>query len=60
MSLQKPRPIDPSLQPLASGNYRIATPAIEALYELVVRCLRYRINGGTDLRASADRHDPRD
>ncbi|MFM0085004.1 ATP-binding protein [Paraburkholderia sediminicola] len=45
MSLQIPRPIDPSLHPLATGNYRIATPAIEAFYELVVRCLRYRIMG---------------
>ncbi|KAF7961838.1 hypothetical protein AWV80_28785 [Cupriavidus sp. UYMU48A] len=45
MSLQIPRPIDPSLHPLVSGNYRIATPAIEELYELVTRCLRYRIMG---------------
>jgi hypothetical protein len=35
MSLQVPRPIDPSLHPLATGNYRIATPAIQAFYELV-------------------------
>ncbi|WP_053572708.1 ATP-binding protein [Caballeronia cordobensis] len=45
MSLQTPRPIDPSLHPLVTGNYRLATPAIEALYELVTRCLRYRIPG---------------
>jgi len=45
MSLQIPRPIEPSLHPLATGNYRIATPAIEAFYELVVRCLHYRIMG---------------
>lgn len=45
MSLQIPRPIDPSLHPLTSGNYRIATPAIEAFYDLVLRCLRYRIMG---------------
>jgi len=45
MSLQVPRPIDPSLHPLATGNYRIATPAIETFYELVERCLRYRIMG---------------
>jgi hypothetical protein len=37
MSLDVPRPIDPSLHPLATGNYRIATPAIQAFYELVVR-----------------------
>ncbi len=45
MSLEIPRPVDPSLHPLVTGNYRIATPAIEAFYELVVRCLRYRIMG---------------
>ncbi|TCK33756.1 hypothetical protein B0G84_8073 [Paraburkholderia sp. BL8N3] len=45
MSLQVPRPIDPSLHPLVTGNYRIATPAIEAFYELIVRCLRYRVMG---------------
>lgn len=45
MSLEVPRPIDPSLHPLVTGNYRLATPAIEAFYELVARCLRYRIPG---------------
>jgi hypothetical protein len=45
MSLQIPRPIDPALHPLVTGNYRIATPAIESFYELVSRCLRYRIMG---------------
>ncbi|MFM0558204.1 ATP-binding protein, partial [Paraburkholderia sediminicola] len=45
MSLQIPRPVDPLLHPLATGNYRIATPAIEAFYELVARCLHYRIMG---------------
>jgi hypothetical protein len=45
MSLQIQRPIDPSLHPLVTGNYRLATPAIEAFYELVTRCLRYRIMG---------------
>lgn len=45
MSLQIPRPIDPSLHPLATGNYRIATPAIQEFYDLVSRCLRYRIMG---------------
>lgn len=45
MSPQIPRPIDPSLHPLVTGNYRIATPAIEAFYELITRCLRYRIMG---------------
>jgi hypothetical protein len=30
MALEIPRPIDPSLHPLVTGNYRIATPAIEA------------------------------
>ena len=43
MSLEIPRPVDPSLHPLMTGNYRIATPAIEEFYELVARCLRYRV-----------------
>jgi hypothetical protein len=45
MSVDVPRPIDPSVHPLATGNYRIATPAIQAFYELVVRCLHYRVMG---------------
>jgi hypothetical protein len=45
MSIEIPRPIDPSVHPLATGNYRIATPAIQELYDLVYRCLRYRITG---------------
>jgi hypothetical protein len=40
-----PRSIDPPLHPLATGNYRIATPAIRAFYDLVIRCLRNRIMG---------------
>ena len=40
-----PRPIDPALHPIETGNYRIATPAIQSFYELVQRCLRYRITG---------------
>ena len=46
MSMSIDRPIDPALHPLATGDYRIATPAIRALYHLVLRCLRYRITGG--------------
>lgn len=45
MSLHFPRPIDQSLHPLVTGNYRIATPAIELFYEPVVSCLRYRVMG---------------
>lgn len=45
MASQFQRPIDPSLHPLVTGNYRIATPAIEAFYELIDRCLRYRVMG---------------
>jgi hypothetical protein len=45
MSIEIPRPINLSIHPLATGNYRIATPAIQKLYNLVVRCLRYRISG---------------
>ena len=39
------RPIDPALHPIETGNYRIATPAIQTFYELIGRCLRYRITG---------------
>lgn len=39
------RPVDLSLHPLETGNYRIATPAIQTFYALVERCLRYRITG---------------
>lgn len=45
MSLKMPRPADPLLHPLVTGNYPLATPAIESVYELVTRCLRYRIMG---------------
>ncbi|ARL05057.1 AAA family ATPase [Burkholderia pseudomallei] len=45
MSLSMPRPVDPATHPLATGNYRIATPAIQDFYDLVTRCLRYRIPG---------------
>lgn len=45
MSLQVSRPVDPSVHPLVTGNYRIATPAIESFYELVLSCLRYRVTG---------------
>ena len=37
------RPIDPALHPIETGNYRVATPAIQAFSELINRCLRYRI-----------------
>ncbi len=39
------RPVRPELHPIESGNYRVATPAIQAFYQLVQRCLRYRIPG---------------
>lgn len=45
MSTNMIRPIAPDLHPLATGNYRIATPAIQEFYELVTRCLRYRTTG---------------
>lgn len=45
MSLQLSRPVDPSLHSLVTVNYRIATPAIESFYELVVSSLRYRVTG---------------
>lgn len=39
------RPIEMSLHPLATGNYRIATLAIQEFYDFVIRCLHYRIPG---------------
>ena len=39
------RPMDIALHPIETGNYRIATPAIQAFYDLVTRCMRYRITG---------------
>ena len=39
------RPIDPALHPIETGNYRIATPAIQAFSDAGQRCLRYRITG---------------
>jgi len=45
MDTKMVRPIDPDLHPIATGNYRIATPAIQEFYELVTRCLRYRTTG---------------
>ena len=37
--------MDRVLHPVETGNYRVATPAIQAFYDLIVRCLRYRITG---------------
>jgi len=45
MGTRNVRPIDPDMHPIATGNYRIATPAIQAFFELVIRCLRYRTTG---------------
>ncbi len=39
------RPVDANLHPIEAGNYRIGTPAIQTFYDLVMRCLRYRITG---------------
>ena len=39
------RPIESALHPIETGSYRIATPAIQSFYELICRCLRYRITG---------------
>jgi hypothetical protein len=39
------RPIESARHPIETGNYRIATSAIQAFYELIGRCLRYRITG---------------
>ena len=39
------RPIDLALHPVETGNYRIATPAIQAFSDLIDRCLRYHITG---------------
>lgn len=39
------RPVAIEQHPLETGNYRIATAAIQCFYELITRCLRYRIPG---------------
>jgi hypothetical protein len=43
MTAQRPLAIE--LHPLETGNYRIATAAIQAFYDLITKCLRYRIPG---------------
>lgn len=45
MSAKLIRPIAPDLHPIATGNYRIGTPAIQEFYELITRCLHYRTTG---------------
>lgn len=45
MSNKLARPIAQDLHPIETGNYRIVTPAIQAFYDLVIRCLRYRTTG---------------
>ncbi|CDF34487.1 unnamed protein product [Chondrus crispus] len=44
-SLTVSHPIDPALHPVETGNYRVATAAIQSFYDLIQRCLRYRITG---------------
>lgn len=39
------RPLALDLHPLETGNYRIGTAAIQSFYELVRKCLHYRIPG---------------
>ena len=39
------RPIESALHPIETGSYRIATPAIQSFYELICRCMSYRITG---------------
>jgi hypothetical protein len=46
------RPIAADLHPIVTGNYRIATPAIEEFHALITRCLRYRITGALIYGAS--------
>lgn len=45
MSAKVIRPIAPDLHPIAIGNYRIGTPAIQEFYELITRYLHYRTTG---------------
>ena len=52
MSNDATRPIAANLHPVDTGNYRIATPAIENFHQLVQRCLRYRIPGALIYGAS--------
>ena len=46
------RPVARDLHPIETGNYRVATPAIEAFHDLIARCLRYRIPGALIYGAS--------
>lgn len=46
------RPIASDLHPIATGNYRIATPAIQEFHALITRCLRYRTTGALIYGAS--------
>ena len=57
MSLQVPRPIDPSLILLATGNYRIATPAIQGVLRAGRVMFALPDHGCTHLRTIADRQD---
>ena len=43
--LEVTRPIPLDVHPLENGTYRVATPAIDAFYKLVIRCLHYRTPG---------------
>lgn len=45
MTARLNRPLALELHPLETGNYRIGTPAIQSFYDLVCKCLRYRITG---------------
>jgi hypothetical protein len=52
MSTNNIRPVAIELHPIETGNYRIATPAIQEFYELILRCLRYRTSGALIYGAS--------
>lgn len=45
MTTKAIRPVSFELHPIETGNYRIATPAIQEFYELILRCLRFRTSG---------------
>ena len=52
MSSHINRPVPSNLHPIATGHYRIATPAIEEFHTLITRCLRYRTTGALIFGAS--------
>ena len=49
MSLKLPRPIAPDLHPIATGNYRIATPAIQGFCRIIYQTAEFFRHGASPL-----------